>query len=77
MTDQRLAGIGTQLSTLRGQAMGLNVFTLFVGFGLGSFAFQSLLSAGFSTALVSFGGIGLVAAGSPVPLFGSERPAAP
>ncbi len=67
LTQPLLAGIVTQLSTRRGQAMGLNVFTLFVGFGLGSLAFQSLLSAGFSTALVAFGAIGLLAAGLAVP----------
>ncbi len=77
LTQPLLAGIVTQLSTRRGQAMGLNVFTLFVGFGLGSLPFQSLLSAGFSTALVAFGGIGLLAAGLAVPLFSSETPPAP
>ncbi|OAH15964.1 hypothetical protein [Streptomyces jeddahensis] len=34
--------------------MGLNVFALFTGFGLGSLAFQSLLTAGFSVALTAF-----------------------
>ncbi len=33
--------------------------------------------AGFSTALVAFGGIGLLAAGLAVPLFASPRPPAP
>jgi len=38
MTQPLLAGIVTSLDPKRGaQAMGLNVFTLFTGFGVGSF----------------------------------------
>lgn len=76
LTQPLLAGIVTQLSTRRGQAMGLNVFTLFVGFGFGSLAFQILLTASLSIALVAFGALGLVAAGVAVPVFRSETPAA-
>ncbi|BBX88351.1 MFS transporter [Mycolicibacterium aubagnense] len=36
LTQPLLAGIVTQLSAQRGQAMGLNVCTLFIGFGAGS-----------------------------------------
>lgn len=72
LTQPLLAGIVTQLSTQRGQAMGLNVFTLFVGFGLGSLLFQALLQAGFTPALVSFGLGGLLAAAAAIPLFRSE-----
>jgi predicted MFS family arabinose efflux permease len=75
LTQPLLAGIVTQLSTRRGQAMGLNVFTLFVGSGLGSLAFQILLTASISTALVAFGALGLVAAGVAVPMFRTEIPA--
>ncbi len=39
MTQPLLAGIVTDLGPNRGQAMGLNVFTLFTGFGLGSLVF--------------------------------------
>jgi len=76
LTQPLLAGIVTQLSTRRGQAMGLNVFTLFIGFGLGSLAFQILLTVSFSTALVAFGTLGLVAAGVAVPVFRTETPTA-
>ncbi len=62
LTQPLFAGIVTQLSGPRGQAMALNVFTLFVGFGLGSLAFQALLHAGFTTALMLFGVAGLLAA---------------
>lgn len=63
LTKPLLAGIVTDLSAPRGLAMGLNVFTLFVGFGLGSLLFQALLKAGFGVALVVFGVATLVAAG--------------
>jgi hypothetical protein len=52
MTQPMLAGIVTHLSTKRpGQAMGLNVFLLFLGFGLESLIFGSLAVHGFNTAL--------------------------
>jgi predicted MFS family arabinose efflux permease len=66
MTHPPLAGIITSLnSTRRGQAMGLNAFVLFIGFGLGSLVFQLLLRNGFDTALMIFAiaqGVGGVAA---------------
>lgn len=72
LTQPLLAGIVTQLSPRRGQAMGLNVFTLFVGFGLGSLLFQLLLDAGFTTALVVLGAGATVAATAALPLFAAE-----
>lgn len=55
MTQPPLAGIVTQLAPERpGQAMGLNVFCLFTGFGLGSLIFGVALRAGFSPAFVFF-----------------------
>lgn len=55
MTQPLLAGIVTDLGRARpGQAMGLNVCTLFVGFGLGSLLFRALLVSGFSTAYMVF-----------------------
>ncbi|MGH9012091.1 MAG: MFS transporter, partial [Acidimicrobiia bacterium] len=54
------------------QAMGVNVFTLFVGFGLGSLVFQALLEAGFTTALVGFGAMAAVAAAVALRVFASE-----
>ncbi|MEV5450341.1 MFS transporter [Streptomyces sp. NPDC052535] len=77
MTQPPLGGIVTDLPGHRGQAMGLNVFTLFTGFGLGSLAFQALLPAGFTAALTIFGATALLAAGIAVPLFHSERAGAP
>lgn len=77
MTQPPLGGIVTDLPGKRGQAMGFNVFTLFVGFGLGSLAFQGLLSAGgFTWALVAFGTAAALAAALAVPAFRHERPAA-
>ena len=55
MTQPLLAGIVTQLAPKRpGQAMGLNVFCLFTGFGLGSLVFGVALRAGFPSAFVFF-----------------------
>jgi len=76
LTQPLLAGIVTQLPAKRGQA-GFNVFTLFVGFGLGSLAFQGLLDAtGFTVALVVFGAGAALGAALALPLFAGERPAA-
>lgn len=60
MTQPLFAGIVSSLGGKRaGQAMGLNVFTLFVGFGLGSLIFGSLLRFDFETAFAVFGVIEL------------------
>jgi MFS family permease len=67
--------IVTTVSANRGQAMGLNVFTLFVGFGLGSLVFQAALNAGFPTALIGFATVALIAAAAAVPAFTAEVPA--
>ncbi|MET8326191.1 MFS transporter [Streptomyces sp. NPDC005181] len=74
MTQPPLGGIVTDLPGHRGQAMGLNVFTLFTAFGAGSLLFQTALPLGFSTALVLFGLTALAAAALAVPLFATERP---
>ncbi len=55
LTQPLLAGIVTDLGPNRGQAMGLNVFTLFVGFGSGSLLFGAMLPFGIETALHVFG----------------------
>lgn len=73
LTQPLLGGIVTALPGNRGQAMGLNVFTLFTGFGLGSLIFQAGLSWGFTAALISFGSAALVASALAVPLFRTER----
>src|SRR5713226_6469506 len=73
MTQPLLAGIVTTLDPRRGgQAMGLNVFFLFTGFGLGSLLFGGALSAGFGPALGIFSGILLVAAIAAFGLFREE-----
>jgi predicted MFS family arabinose efflux permease len=73
MTQPLLAGIVTDLSPNKGQAMGLNVFCLFTGFGLGSLVFALLLGFGLGGALLSFGVAALVAAVLAIPLFQIER----
>ncbi|MFL9454211.1 MFS transporter [Tolypothrix bouteillei VB521301_2] len=73
MTQPLLAGIVTSLGGKRGgQAMGLNVFTLFIGFGVGSFLFGEALRLGFNVALFLFAAIVLVGALAAIPLFRSE-----
>ena len=73
MTQPLLAGIVTGLGGPRsGQAMGLNVFTLFTGFGLGSLLFGAVLQLGFETALALFSLVQLGAAIAALPLFRSE-----
>jgi predicted MFS family arabinose efflux permease len=73
MTQPLLAGIVTDLGPQRGLAMGLNVFMLFVGFGLGSLLFAEVLRFGFSSALMLFGTVAMIAASIAGPLFRGER----
>lgn len=75
MTHPLLGGIVTDLPRRpdqRGQALGLNAFCLFTGFGLGSLAFEVLLPTGFTTALAIFGAAALLATGAAVPAFRDE-----
>lgn len=75
MTQPLFAGIVTSLGGKRpGQAMGLNVFTLFVGFGLGSLIFGEMLRFGFAAALGVFAAVELIAAICSLRLFRSETP---
>lgn len=75
MTQPLFAGIVTSLGGNRpGQAMGLNVFTLFVGFGLGSLIFGEMLRFGFGTALGLFMAVELVAAALSLVFFRAEVP---
>jgi len=75
MTQPLFAGIVTSLGGRRaGQAMGLNVFTLFVGFGLGSLIFGELLRFGFGVVLALFAIVELTAALLSFALFRSEVP---
>ena len=74
MTQPLLAGIVTALGGKErgGQAMGLNVFMLFTGFGIGSYLFGEALRLGFGTALAIFSAIQVVATLAAVPLFRAE-----
>src|SRR5438093_5889186 len=73
MTQPLLAGIVTALGGQRGgQAMGLNVFTLFTGFGLGSLLFGAALPRGFGAALALFSIVQLAAAIVALPVFRFE-----
>lgn len=75
MTQPLFAGIVTSLGGKRpGQVMGLNVFTLFIGFGLGSLIFGELLRFGFGAALGAFAAIEAAAALASLRLFRSEVP---
>lgn len=76
MTQPLLAGIVTALGGKRGgQAMGLNVFTLFTGFGIGSFLFGEALRLGFGPALAIFSTVQMGATAAALPLFRSETTA--
>lgn len=77
MTQPLLAGIVTDLGPNKGQAMGLNVFTLFTGFGIGSLVFTAAMALGLRGAFVIFGAVALVAAGAAVPLFRAETTRGP
>lgn len=73
MTQPLSGGIVTSLGGKRaGQAMGLNVFTLFVGFGLGSLIFGELLRFGFGMAFGLFAAVELAVALLSFALFRSE-----
>lgn len=76
MTQPLFAGIVTDLTENTGLAMGLNVFALFVGFGIGSLVFSGALQVGLAVALLLFGGTAVVGALIAVPLFRSEVRAA-
>ena len=80
MTQPLFAGIVTSLNPKRaGQAMGLNVFTLFTGFGIGSYLFGEALRWGFPAALSIFASVQSAAALGATLFFRSElrRPPQP
>lgn len=72
MTQPLLAGIVTTLSPKRGAAMGLNVFTLFTGMGLGSLVFSYFLKFSINTAFIVFGMIAMTSAILAIYLFRLE-----
>jgi len=74
MTQPMLAGIVTHLSSARpGQAMGLNVFLLFVGFGVGSMIFGAIAQHSFNAALLTFAVVQFLMAAAAVLLYQNER----
>ena len=74
-TQPLFAGIVTSFGGKRpGQAMGLNVFSLFVGFGVGSLVFGEIVRHGFSAALGTFAAAELLLAVCALWVFRAERP---
>lgn len=77
MAQPLLAGIVTTLGGSRpGQTMGLNVFALFVGFGVGSLLFGEALRFGFPAALALFATVQLAMGLLGFALFHGEHQAA-
>ncbi|MBE9179445.1 MFS transporter [Oculatella sp. LEGE 06141] len=76
LTQPLFVGIVTDLGDddKLGQTMGLKVFALFTGFGVGSVVFGELLRFGFGTSLLIFGGIQFIAGLVAIPLFWREVP---
>lgn len=73
MTQPLLAGIVTQLGGKRaGQAMGLNVFILFTGFGVGSMVFGAVVPLGFGAAFAIFSSVQMLFGLAAVFLFRGE-----
>lgn len=73
MTQPLLAGIVTSLDSKRaGQAMGLNVFSLFTGFGIGSFLFAEAIPLGFGAALGLFSTVQLLFGIMSISVFSTE-----
>ncbi len=76
MTHPLMSGIIVAMDPKRrGQAMGLNAFAVFTGFGSGAILFQLLLSQGFNTALCVFGTIQMLLSLVALGVFRSEKPA--
>lgn len=76
LTQPLFAGIVTELGRKQqgGQAMGLNVSALFIGFGIGSLLFGEALRLGFVAALAIFAAVQVLATIAAIPLFRSEVP---
>lgn len=74
LTQPLLAGIVTSLDPKRaGQAMGLNVFTLFIGFGLGSLLFGWILQLGFQRAFLIFAFVQIIFGIASIAMFNKEQ----
>lgn len=74
MTQPLLTGMVTELEAhKRGQAMGLNVFLLFLSFGVGAWVFGEILRFGFPLSLLFFTVLMLIATLIAIILFSSEN----
>lgn len=76
LTQPLFVGIVTDLGDddKLGQTMGLKVFLLFTGFGIGSLIFGELLNFGFGISLAVFGLVQLISGLIAIPLFWQEVP---
>jgi predicted MFS family arabinose efflux permease len=76
MSQPLLAAIVTNLrgNESRGKAMGLNVFILFIGFGLGSYLFGEFIGLGLRNAYLYFGCVQMLASLFAVFLYRNEAP---
>jgi len=76
LTQPLFAAIVTDLggSQSLGQRMGLTVFTLFTGFGIGGLIFGEVLRLGFGSTLAIFSAVQLLATIAAIPLFRLEIP---
>ncbi|MBI0398065.1 MFS transporter [Cyclobacterium marinum] len=75
LTQPLFAGIVTEIGGKKqgGQAMGLNVFALFTGFGVGSLVFGEILGFGLDNALLVFAAIQFFVTIIAVPLLKNEK----
>jgi hypothetical protein len=77
MTHPLFAGIVTSFGGERpGQAMGFNVFSLFIGAGVGSLVFGCIEQYDFGLTFGAFAGLELTLAFVALHVFRNERPAA-
>ncbi len=76
LTQPLFAGIVTDLGGRKrvGEAMGINVFLLFTGFGAGAFIFSLFREINFTTTLSAFAGAELLLALGAIYLFRGEVP---
>jgi len=76
LTQPLFAAIVTDLRRCQslGQRMGLTVFTLFTGFGIGGWIFGEVLRLGFVPTLAIFSAMQLLGTIAAIPLFHSENP---
>jgi predicted MFS family arabinose efflux permease len=74
MTHPPLVGIITGLDPARrGQAMGINAFVLFTGFGVGPLLFHATMSRGIDFAIYAFAGLAVLLGAAAAVAFRNER----